>query len=82
MKNPNLRFVFQNSDRMTPNPGIIRVFMQKMRIKPYKIRIGIEYEVINDGESESEVRFSKFGSHDPESGYYSGFYEKNPHKTV
>ena len=74
MKNPNLRFVFQNSDRMTPNPGIIRVFMKKIRIKPYKIRMCVEYTVTDHGESEFEVCFSKLGSHDPESGYYSVFY--------
>ena len=60
MKNPNLRFVFQNSDRMTPNPGIIRFFMQKILIKLYKNRIGIEYGVVNDGESESGVSFLLF----------------------
>jgi len=56
-ENPNLRFVYQNSDRMTPNPGIIRVFMKKIRIKPYKIRICVLYGVVNDGETESEVSF-------------------------
>ena len=55
-ENPNLRFVIHNSDRMSPDPGIIRFFMQKIRIKPYKIRIGKEYGVINDEKSESVVR--------------------------
>ena len=67
---------------MTPNPGIIRFFMHKIHIKPYKIRIGIEYGVINDGESEYEVCVSLFGLHDPESGYYSVFYAENPHNGV
>ena len=40
------------------NPGIIRFFMHKIHIKRNKTKIYIECRVIDDGESESEVRFS------------------------
>ena len=40
------------------NPGFSRFLIQKMHIKAFTDKICIEYGVVDDGESESEVSFS------------------------